>query len=49
MQIPSEDGISKAVISQTFEQEKNERIPFIIDIDVFQDERIKKEVELLTR
>lgn len=41
MQIPADDNLSKAVISQTFEQEKNGRIPFIIDIDVFQDERIK--------
>jgi len=49
MQIPSEDGISKAVISQTFEQEKNGRIPFIIDIDVFQDERIKANELLLDK
>ncbi|MEP7374366.1 MAG: TIGR04255 family protein [Chitinophagaceae bacterium] len=41
MQIPAGDGISKAVISQTFEQEKNGRVPFIIDIDVFQDGRFK--------
>lgn len=41
MQIPVDDDLSKAVISQTFEQEKNGRIPFIIDIDVFQDDRIK--------
>lgn len=40
MQIPA-DNSNKAVISQTFEQEKNGRIPFIIDIDVFQEERIK--------
>ena len=41
MQIPAGDGISKAVISQTFEQIKNGQVPFIIDIDVFQDERLK--------
>lgn len=41
MQIPSGDGLNKAVISQTFEQDVNGRIPFIIDIDVFQDERLK--------
>ncbi len=41
MQVPAADGISKAVISQTFEQEKNGRVPFIIDIDVFQDARLK--------
>jgi uncharacterized protein (TIGR04255 family) len=41
MQIPAEDNLSKAVISQTFEQEKSGRVPFIIDIDVFQDIRLK--------
>jgi uncharacterized protein (TIGR04255 family) len=42
MQIPSDDqNSSKAVISQTFEQENNGRIPFIIDIDVFQMGRLK--------
>lgn len=41
MQIPADDGLNKAVISQTCERENNGRIPFIIDIDVFQDNRIK--------
>lgn len=41
MQIPSNDGISKALISQTFERSKGGRVPFIIDIDVFQEERLK--------
>jgi uncharacterized protein (TIGR04255 family) len=49
MQIPSNDSSSKAVISQTFEQEKNGRIPFIIDIDVFQDDRIKATDSLTER
>lgn len=49
MQIPSEDGLSKAVISQTFEQEENGRIPFIIDIDVFQDDRIRASDSLVER
>lgn len=49
MQIPSGDGLSKAVISQTFEQEQNGHIPFIIDIDVFQDERIKTSDSLKER
>ena len=49
MQIPAGDGESKAVISQTFEQEKNGRVPFIIDIDVFQDERLKANESLVDR
>ncbi|MEO6613630.1 MAG: TIGR04255 family protein [Chitinophagaceae bacterium] len=49
MQIPAEDGLSKAVISQTFEQEKAGRIPFIIDIDVFQTERQKPSDNLLEK
>jgi len=49
MQIPADDSLSKAVISQTFEQEKNGRIPFIIDIDVFQDDRIKATDSLTER
>lgn len=49
MQVPAEDGKSKAVISQTFEQDRNGRVPFIIDIDVFQDERLKVDTPLTER
>lgn len=49
MQIPAGDNLSKTVISQTFEQEKNGRVPFIIDIDVFQDERLKATDSLVDR
>lgn len=49
MQIPSHDGISKALISQTFEQSRNGSVPFIIDIDVFQEERLKITESLVER
>ncbi len=49
MQIPADDNLSKAVISQTFEQQKSGRIPFLIDIDVFQDDRIKATDSLTDR
>jgi uncharacterized protein (TIGR04255 family) len=49
MQIPSDDGLSKAVISQTFQPDQNGRIPFIIDIDVFQEDRIKASDSLIER
>lgn len=49
MQIPSEDNLSKAVISQTFEQQKNGQVPFIIDIDVFQENRLKATDSLIDR
>lgn len=49
MEVPSNDSISKAIITQTFESIKENSASFIIDIDVYQDEKIDTSESLTER
>jgi uncharacterized protein (TIGR04255 family) len=48
IQVPGKDKYRNVVITETIEPISNSILPFILDIDVFQDLNIKNSIESLT-